>query len=68
MKERLRKIYELSVRGVDGERETAQRLLKNLLEKHGLSLSDITDTVPEYNEAKLALIVWGQPKRDNEAL
>jgi hypothetical protein len=43
MKERLRKIYELSVKGVGGEREAAQKLLQNLLKKHGLTLDAITD-------------------------
>lgn len=44
MKDRLRKIYELSVRGIDGERENAQALLIGLLGKHGLTLDDILDT------------------------
>lgn len=43
MQERLRKIYQLSVRGIAGERETAQRLLQSLLDKHGLTISDIAD-------------------------
>lgn len=39
--ERLRKIYELSVRGIDGERENAQRKLAELLEKHDLTFEDL---------------------------
>lgn len=43
MKERLRKIYELSLHGTDGEKANAQELLKNLLSKHRLSIADIAD-------------------------
>lgn len=30
------KVYELSVRGIDGEKESAIQLLNKLLDKHGL--------------------------------
>ncbi len=38
---KLRKIYELSQRGVEGEKENAQKMLNELLKKHNLSIDDI---------------------------
>lgn len=42
-KERLKKIYNLSLKGVGGEREQAQAILDKLLKKYELSLDDIDD-------------------------
>lgn len=36
-----RKLNELAKRGIDGEKETAERKLAELMEKHGISLEDI---------------------------
>lgn len=38
---RLQKLISLAERGEGGEKENAQRMLDNLLKKHGLSVSDI---------------------------
>lgn len=52
MKERLRKIYELSVRGVDGERENAQKLLTSLLARHRLTIEDLIGEEKIHHEIK----------------
>lgn len=39
--ERLRKLLELARRGVGGEAETAERFLKKMLARHGLTMADI---------------------------
>lgn len=44
MIEKLRKIYELSIRGADGERQLAASRLQELLSNHKLTLADILDT------------------------
>ncbi len=44
---RLKKLLSLAERGVGGEKQNAQRMLDNLLEKHGINLCDITDDVTE---------------------
>lgn len=41
--ERLMKIYELALNGVDGEKDTAKALLDKLMTKYGVSLDSITD-------------------------
>lgn len=41
LKRRLKKLLALAERGVDGEKETAQRMLDKTLEKHGLTLDDL---------------------------
>jgi len=46
---RLRKIYELTIRGCDGERETAERMLRNALRKYEMQLTDI---LPEDAEVR----------------
>lgn len=43
IKEKLRKIYQLTQRGADGERENAQRALDALLAKYDLTISDVAD-------------------------
>ncbi len=43
VQERLKKILQLSIRGVDGERENAKRLLGTLLQKHGLTIADLSE-------------------------
>jgi len=40
--ERLRKIYALSKRGIDGEKLNAEILLKRIMEKHGITIDEIT--------------------------
>lgn len=42
--EKIKKILELSKRGVGGEKITAERLLDKLLLKHGINLSDLDDS------------------------
>lgn len=44
-KERLKKLYALALRGVDGEREQAQAILEKLLKKYSLSLDDLDEEV-----------------------
>ena len=44
LRDRLLKIRELSLRGVDGEREAAERKLQTLLAQNGLSVSDLDVT------------------------
>ena len=39
--ERLRKIHNLTLRGCDGEKETAERMLANALRKYDLQIEDI---------------------------
>lgn len=39
--ELLQKLHELSVRGVDGEKDNAAKMLDRVLKKHGLILADI---------------------------
>lgn len=48
-KERLKKIYNLSLKGVGGEREQAQAILDKLLKKYELSLDDIDDEDTAYD-------------------
>lgn len=43
IKQRLIKILTLSRRGVGGEKDNAERMLNNLLKKHGLTLEDLVD-------------------------
>jgi hypothetical protein len=47
IKEKLRRVYELSERGVEGERETAKRTLERLLQKHNLSLEELVSEEKE---------------------
>lgn len=42
---RLRKLLILSERGIDGEKENASQMLNKLLDKHNLSIEDISDDV-----------------------
>lgn len=51
--ERLRKIHNLTLRGCDGEKETAERMLHNALRKYDLQLEDI---LPE--DANLRKTWW----------
>lgn len=44
IKERLLKIYRLSTDGVDGEKETAQRILEANLAKCGLTMDDLIES------------------------
>ena len=44
---RIKKIYELAMRGVGGEKESAQTLLNKLLDKYKINIEEIID-----NEAK----------------
>lgn len=50
IKELIRKVHTLSVRGVGGEAEAAKRKLETLLAKHQLSLEDVvSDSVKTYD-------------------
>jgi hypothetical protein len=44
---RLGKLLALAERGVEGEKDTAQRMLSNLLQKHGMTLDDFTGDARE---------------------
>lgn len=49
IKQLIRKIHTLSLRGIDGEAEAAKRKLDELLEKYGVDLSDVvSDTMKTY--------------------
>lgn len=48
--ERMRKLLELARRGVGGEAANAERFLSKMLAKHGMTLSDITDSDQERGE------------------
>jgi len=50
IKEKLRKVYALALRGTDGEKEVAKRLLTDLLKKHKLTLADIETEERTYIE------------------
>ncbi|CAM1374377.1 Protein of unknown function [Tenacibaculum litopenaei] len=47
LKEKLSKLYELAKRGVDGEKINAELMLNKMLEKHGLTISDIDTETPK---------------------
>ena len=42
VKEKLTKVYELVKRGVEGERQSAEKMLKKLLEKYNISEDELT--------------------------
>jgi len=44
-KERLKKLYALAMRGVGGEKTTAQAILDKLLEKYSMSLADLDEEI-----------------------
>lgn len=44
-KERLKKLYALAMRGVGGEKEQAQAILKKLLKKYAMTLDDLDEEV-----------------------
>lgn len=44
-KERLKKLYALAMRGVGGEKETAQAILDKLLKKYAMTLDDLDEEV-----------------------
>jgi hypothetical protein len=48
--EKLRKIKELAERGIGGEMKTARAMLESLLEKHGLTISDLESEVKTARE------------------
>jgi len=41
LKEKLGKLYQLAKKGVGGEKENAEKFLKKLLDKHGLTIEDL---------------------------
>ena len=45
--QRLRKLYALATQGVAGEKENAQRLLHELLEKYGLTIDAVDENRKE---------------------
>lgn len=47
LKDKLLKLYELSKRGVDGEKTNAELMLSRMLDKHNLSLDDIDQDIPK---------------------
>ena len=44
-KERLQKLRALALRGVGGEKETAQAILEQLLQKYTLSMDDLDENI-----------------------
>ena len=49
-KERLKKLYALALRGIDGEKEQAQTILDKLLKKYAMTLDDLDDkAIQEYD-------------------
>lgn len=44
-KERLKKLYELAMRGVDGEKEQAQAILEKLLKKYAMTLDELDEDI-----------------------
>lgn len=44
-KEHLKKLYELAMRGVDGEKEQAQAILKKLLKKYAMTLDELDEDI-----------------------
>lgn len=51
--ERAKKILELVNRGVDGERENAEKLLEKILTRNGLVLADILEDETKYRRFKV---------------
>jgi hypothetical protein len=51
---RIKKILALAERGVDGEKDTAQSMLANMLKKHGLRMEDISDAECERKWVELS--------------
>ena len=49
LERRLHKLIALAERGVDGEKETAERMLNSLLEKHGLTIDDLGGELREFH-------------------
>ena len=67
MLDRLKKMYQLSVRGKDGEKHNAKRLMDQLMAKYGYTIEDIHDDIREdcyfrfsckQSEKILAQILW----------
>lgn len=42
---RLKKVYELALRGADGEKEAAKEILDSLLKKYALTFDDLSDEI-----------------------
>ena len=47
LKDKLLKLYELSKRGIDGEKANAELLLNKMLGKHNLTIDDIDQDIPK---------------------
>ena len=45
IKERLKKLYELAIRGVGGEKEQAEAILKKLIKKYGVSMDELDEKI-----------------------
>lgn len=45
--ERLKGVYNLALNGVDGEKESAKKLLDKLLKKYNVSINEIEEEQPE---------------------
>lgn len=52
IKERLKKLYALALRGVGGEKEQAEAILKKLIAKYGVSMDDLDEEVINEYEIK----------------
>lgn len=52
IKERLKKLYALALRGVGGEKEQAEAILKRLIKKYGVSLDDLDEEIIKEYEIK----------------
>ncbi len=70
-KERLKKLYALAMRGVGGEKETAQAILDKLLKKYAMTIDDLDEEVIqeyelEYHGKEQDRITFPTPPDDTE--
>lgn len=54
VKARIRKLLALAERGVGGEKETANRMLNKMLDRHGMTLDDLRDDRRSLHPVKCA--------------
>lgn len=47
IKDKIKKVYDLSIRGVGGEKDQADKILNKLMDKYGLSIEELVDDKPQ---------------------
>ena len=57
IKEKITKVYELVKRGIAGEQQSAEKMLKKLLEKYNIS-EDELNSIDEKNTTLSMLLTW----------